>query len=436
MNQVGRFIAMTATIATVATAALGATIPIDPNPIAAVRLYSLGDSYTSGEGAKRYFPGTNQASSNECRRAPTAYPRVVAERKKLGLTFVACSGATTEDVLTRAQEPNSPADIFGSATQISALTGIKQSDIITIGIGGNDAGFGKVVQTCLSSDCSPNQKIWMDQMPTVQASLVKTFAKLREFGATVFALTYPNPLAEKDCIIGFNESEWRFLRDEYIPALNKSVRVAAFLAGVNVIDVETAFVGYRVCETSFASSALNVISISGIGGTFRPLKFLHNSFHPNRRGHALLSLAVQEAITRTTGNPQIPALPTALPAPAPPDPSLTPPVPDGSPSGGGGSAATLPPIPFPTQTGCEGAFLSYVLEDTATSGEYSLSDAQPDSPLCIQFSKANQPQPTDGWALVATDFYGNYVFPITKRQRAVVLYRDNTGAWNQLTVTR
>jgi lysophospholipase L1-like esterase len=411
--------------------ASGVSGPVDPNPTAATRLFALGDSYTSGEGAKKYFDGTNLVRSNECRRAPTAYPRLVAERKKLGLTFVACSGATTEDVLNRGQEPNSPSGVFGAETQISALTGIRPSDIITIGIGGNDAGFGKVVQTCLRSNCGANQELWLEQMPAVEKSLVATYQRLREFGATVFALTYPNPLAERDCVLGFSESEWTYLRDQYLPALNNTVRAAAKRAGVNVIDVESAFVGYRVCETSFGSSALNVIAISRTGGTHQLSKYLHNSFHPNKRGHALLALAVQEAVTRTTGNPSPPAVglvppPLTLPAPSPDPPA---PVPE--PAGGGGGGPLPEGIAFPSESGCGGTFLSYVLEDTAGAAEYTISDALPDSQVCVRDKNT-----ANGWTTSVADPSGTITLQIEKRHQVIALYQDNMGAWNQLTVLR
>lgn len=67
----------------------------DPNPSSSFKIVALGDSYISGEGAARFFPGTDHPGSNECRRAATAYPYLVAEALGASLTFVACSGART-----------------------------------------------------------------------------------------------------------------------------------------------------------------------------------------------------------------------------------------------------------------------------------------------------------------------------------------------------
>ena len=55
---------------------------------------ALGDSYISGEGAPRFFEGTDKdgdrGTKNECRRVPTAYAPLVAEELGMGLGFFAC----------------------------------------------------------------------------------------------------------------------------------------------------------------------------------------------------------------------------------------------------------------------------------------------------------------------------------------------------------
>ena len=84
-------------------------------------IVAFGDSFISGEGAPTFFDGTDQkgAERNECRRAPTAYPVLMADRtagtsgsdpddtgrssivglEESGLDFLACSGAKLRDVL-------------------------------------------------------------------------------------------------------------------------------------------------------------------------------------------------------------------------------------------------------------------------------------------------------------------------------------------------
>jgi lysophospholipase L1-like esterase len=103
-----------------------------PSPAAAAGAYvALGDSYSSGVGAGRYVAG-----SGACLRSPRSYVHRIGR----GVTsFRACSGATTGTVL-RGQLAPFPDD----------------TRLVTITIGGNDAGFIDVIQACLfgaPADC-------------------------------------------------------------------------------------------------------------------------------------------------------------------------------------------------------------------------------------------------------------------------------------------
>jgi len=64
-------------------------------------IVTFGDSYISGEGASRFYPGTDQRGDdrNECRRAPSAYPVLLAERLDASLDFLACSGAKLRHIV-------------------------------------------------------------------------------------------------------------------------------------------------------------------------------------------------------------------------------------------------------------------------------------------------------------------------------------------------
>jgi len=57
---------------------------------------ALGDSYSSGVGTRSFYN-----DGTECKRSPLAYPAKVAADRKLTLTFAACSGAKTSDVLSK-----------------------------------------------------------------------------------------------------------------------------------------------------------------------------------------------------------------------------------------------------------------------------------------------------------------------------------------------
>lgn len=122
----------------------GETIPEQQN----LEYVALGDSFSSGEGVEPFLNGTDEASPNEnrCHRSEDAYPMLLdkdsTQKTKLNLaTFVACSGATTSNITTTGQW-NEPA-------QIEALS--EDTDVVTLTVGGNDAGFESVLRACLQS---------------------------------------------------------------------------------------------------------------------------------------------------------------------------------------------------------------------------------------------------------------------------------------------
>ncbi|GAA2227570.1 MULTISPECIES: SGNH/GDSL hydrolase family protein [Kitasatospora] len=100
---------------------------------------ALGDSYTAGV---RIAPQTGTPAG--CTRSGANYPSLVA--RALGLsgqafTDVSCSGATTRD-LTGAQRTGDGTN----GPQLDALS--PATRLVTLGIGGNDAGFAEVLGRC------------------------------------------------------------------------------------------------------------------------------------------------------------------------------------------------------------------------------------------------------------------------------------------------
>ena len=115
--------------------------------IAAHGLAALGDSYSAGEGAGPYLDGTDVAG-DECLRSNQAYGPLLDTDKRLGtLTFVACSGASTIDLLRANHEY--PLE-HGQIGAIPAPT-----KTVTLTIGGNDAGFSSVLISCISGHIGP-----------------------------------------------------------------------------------------------------------------------------------------------------------------------------------------------------------------------------------------------------------------------------------------
>jgi len=112
----------------VASPAAGAATPA-PNYVA------LGDSYTAGPLIPLPQPPYG------CLKSSNNYPHYVAAQLQLPLRDASCSGATTDDMFA-AQDV-----FFGSnPPQLDALDAGTQ--VVTIGIGGNDIGFTSIAESC------------------------------------------------------------------------------------------------------------------------------------------------------------------------------------------------------------------------------------------------------------------------------------------------
>jgi lysophospholipase L1-like esterase len=116
---------------------------------------AMGDSYSSGEGNPPFNPWTDRSGVNECHRSEdTAYPQWLVKHSGLNLEladFVACSGATTDTVLNG----GSGTGAWSEAPQVDSLS--STTDRVTITIGGNDVGFGDVLNQCVASVTTGNQ---------------------------------------------------------------------------------------------------------------------------------------------------------------------------------------------------------------------------------------------------------------------------------------
>ncbi len=110
----------------VGLAALMVAFLIPAASAAASQYAALGDSYSSGVGTRVFYE-----ESGECSRSPDAYGPKIAAKHGYTLNFEACSGAKTPEVIEKQ---------LGKLTSSTAL--------VTITIGGNDAGFSNVIINC------------------------------------------------------------------------------------------------------------------------------------------------------------------------------------------------------------------------------------------------------------------------------------------------
>lgn len=268
---------------------------------------SLGDSYSSGEGASRYLDDTNVAG-NQCRRAATAWPVLVAQ--SLGaqrLVFRACSGARARNLVGVAGVDQQYA---GEGIQVDrALQELRSADseldpaLVVLSIGGNDAGFRQVGSSCLSLDSCNDEdvsKYFYGNLPEVEKALTATYLAIAEKfpDSPIAVMPYPDAFASDDgCARAPVESgDITFVR-EFTDSLDSVIEQVAAETGVYyVADMRTALSDsdLALCDES-GTPGLNFLDLRGVGGAaldrFNPGNWIHNSLHPNERGHAALAAA-------------------------------------------------------------------------------------------------------------------------------------------------
>lgn len=217
---------------------------------------ALGDSYSSGVGA----PG----QTGTCLRSPNGYPGLwAAAHAPKSFTNLACSGATTDDVLS---------------TQVPALS--SGADLISITIGGNDAGFAPTVLSCeVSSDASCAATVAAaenDINQELPAKLDATYAAIRSKapGAEVVVLDYPQlfDTTKSSCGLGGMSLAKRRVLDDGAVALDTVVKAAAQRAGFTFAEVQGTFAGHGICSSSPYLNNLTLLPPT-------------NSFHPNQTGY-------------------------------------------------------------------------------------------------------------------------------------------------------
>lgn len=257
------------------------------------RYVALGDSYSSGTGSGLYE--ANGDDSHPCKRSALAYPQLVANALQAPFEFWACSGAHIahlySDTVERDEPPfTDPARVASSEGQLSYLDRLGSDvSLVTITIGGHDAGFGDVMFKCVQpfffGSCTRGEKKAQRQLRQLADDLPELYAQIRSGlspDARVLVLGYPQLFPDNPdgfCLDGgfINKRERRWL-NEKADQLNDVIQVAASqVAGIEFVDVREAFRGHEICgdEEAFLTGA----SPRNPG----------DSFHPNYKGHAAMA---------------------------------------------------------------------------------------------------------------------------------------------------
>lgn len=231
---------------------------------------AMGDSYSSGNGT---YAADLDAS---CYRSTYAYPHLVGlQRPDTDLTFVACQGATTDDIIS------------GQDRSLDADT-----DYVTLTIGGNDIGFADLIVNC-AGWLSPNCQAAVDEANgkienELPGKLDKAYAAITEGAPNVeevVVLGYARFFGEDvSCAAahGISAAEATWLNG-VADNLDVVVRDRATASGFTYRSSIRAFTGHDVCAPD---PYLN-------GNSFSPA----DAYHPTRSGHANgLAPLVREAI--------------------------------------------------------------------------------------------------------------------------------------------
>jgi lysophospholipase L1-like esterase len=244
-SSVGLFAAVTATPAAEAASA--------------VQYVALGDSYSSGLGAGDYI-----SSSGSCDRSTRAYPEQWADANApASFISVACAGATT-------------ADVRGS--QVSALSA--STTLVSITIGGNDAGFSSVMETCVLSSTSTclkavsNAEAFVNTNTQLPALLNATLQAIRAHApaAKIVVLGYPElyHLSRSSTCIGLSTKD-RTALNGGADDLDSALAAAAQANGDTFADVRGQFAPHEICDSSSWLNSVDIFAIS-------------SSYHPNAAG--------------------------------------------------------------------------------------------------------------------------------------------------------
>lgn len=238
-------------IAIGAAAALVATTFLAPMPARAQSFQgtyvALGDSYTSGPGITPY-----KSDSGLCARSSRNYPSVVAARiRPTVFRDVSCGGAVTDTV---------------TSSQLAAVDA--NTRLVTLGIGGNDAGLLGAAITCVilavfDPTGSPCKNYYTSGgtdrlLQTVNTAMPKVRTligaiKQRAPQARVLLVGYPTlvPRSKSQCAPGVTLPQadgdvlWSF---EEIGRINEIFRATATAAGAEYVDTYTTSIGHDTCQ--------------------------------------------------------------------------------------------------------------------------------------------------------------------------------------------
>ncbi len=270
---------------------------------------ALGDSWTAD--VFTTFPPTTEFTPLDCAQSTSDYPHEVAGA--LGVTTfrdASCGGATTVDFANPQKLPlggtNPP--------QYDRLT--TSTDLVTVGIGGNDIGLASAVTSCLNllpvniglpgplgGTCKAKFTAGgVDQLENaVDATAPKITAALKEIkkrspNARILLVDYLAglPASGKGCwpVIPVVDVDVAYLQAKFLQ-MNAMLSRMAAANDVELVDTYSPTLGHDACKAPTVRYIEGLIPLSA----GNPL-LLAFPFHPNGAGAAAQSEVVLGAIQR------------------------------------------------------------------------------------------------------------------------------------------
>ena len=256
------------------------------------RYVALGDSYTAGPGIPN-----QTVESGGCRRSDHNYPHLVAAALDVDrFTDVSCAGATTAHMAAAQPLPGG----LTNGPQLDALT--PDTDLVTLGIGGNDIGFASIAVTCagfsvlfpLGAPCKHHFTRHGDEVgrrieaATPKVAAVLAAVRARAPAARLFVVGYPVILPDEGfgcwplMPIAVGDVAW--LRGVE-GRLNDMLAGVAAASGATFVDIYTSSIGHDVCRLPGRKWVEGFVPTSPAGAV-----------HPNALGMANAARRVVAAV--------------------------------------------------------------------------------------------------------------------------------------------
>ncbi|MFJ2865300.1 SGNH/GDSL hydrolase family protein [Kitasatospora sp. NPDC087314] len=275
---------------------------------------ALGDSYTAGV---IEATGDETEPHDGCARTTLSYPEVI--RRDLGplldLRNASCGGATAKDVYQTKLTPlGRPLPPFGTdpdapfppvPPQIDTVS--PDTDLITVGVGGNTLGFAEILKACIElgagnlgkgTPCKDEYDASLpgrlDQLRGDYDQMLGALHAKAPF-ARLLTVGYPHLVPEDAtrCRYGdlhqfatFTTGDLAWARTAILEPLNAVITQETAAHGDTFVDLYPSTAGHSVCDDDHW--------LDGVLTSIIPLRYA--LVHPNAKGQAHAAALVEDAI--------------------------------------------------------------------------------------------------------------------------------------------